>query len=57
MKPLQAEVDQLVQGLIRMVIEALAQVVEVVPGFSKDADVTYTIKWNGKKENIILKAN
>jgi len=25
-------------------------------GFSKDADVTYTIKWNGKKENIILKA-
>lgn len=24
--------------------------------FSKDADVTYTIKWNGKKENIILKA-
>jgi len=26
-------------------------------GFSKDNDVTYTIKWNGKKENIILKAN
>lgn len=25
-------------------------------GFSKDDDVTYTIKWNGKKENIILKA-